>query len=480
MRRVSAALTSLLLLTSATTLAQGLGPIPGEERFIGMMAGQADDSSAGGEVGIGMIDGDVFLSITPKLDLNLGPFGVGLHVPLRIRVGDLDPKCRQNSGTEDCGDLYPLRTEDWDEPAEFLRAIRYVRWGNKRDFIFVRVGEIIGELGHGTIMNRYMNNTDADTFHLGITADINTNYFGIETVIPDIKMFESSYTDARLFGGRLYVKPVAFYDPSSIFNIFQIGFTMVIDENAPLELELHSVCGLLPVGVTCDLGDADNVTQRSAAIVWGFDIEAEILNNAFLEFIPYMDLNFMVDGDAGFHMGFLTKFKLPLGIDFNIPIRLEYRQLGARYSPTYFNNFYGLERFTYGANTIDSPKLRQVRSQTSGGGNGWFGDMAFDFAGYVQVGALYEDYDGSPGGTLAVYVGVPALEWIEMKAYYSRTRIQGFEDIFALDERSILVAQARYEIISYVYLVARFSRRWSGPGRSIDEWNAGVEFAYDF
>jgi hypothetical protein len=174
MRRVAAA--AMVLLTSSP--AWSMEAIPGEERFQSLLDPGRDQNSATASAGFGRIGNDWFLLFEPRLDLNFGPFGLGVQVPLNIRIVDEDPKAT--------GDIEPLRSEDWDEPTEFLRVIRYVRWGNKRDFIYARLGELAADIGHGTIMNRSMNNTDVDTLHLGLQADSNTRYGGIETVFSDL------------------------------------------------------------------------------------------------------------------------------------------------------------------------------------------------------------------------------------------------------------------------------------------------------
>ncbi len=490
MRRLVVA--SMLLLFSSTALA--LEPIPGEERFEELQSRHAqEETSISASAEFGQIGEDFFISFNPRFDLNLGLFGLGLQIPINLRVIDLNPKTDDN--------LDPLRKEDWDEPAEFLKFIRYVRFGNKRDFVYVRVGELIATIGHGTIMHRYVNNTDVDTFRTGLQVDLNTNYGGIETMISDIGFFDPNYADSRLFGVRGYVKPVGFIDPESVLNIFQIGATVVVDENAPYELETETVTLLthpmFPDGITQQravLDDTGNfiISDKRPAVVFGFDVEAEVLNNWMFELIPYMDINFMPEGgDAGFHLGFNAALKLPLGLDFTIPLRVEYRHFGARYSPTYFGSLYEQERLVYGdgqSGVEAQPKLRAINDTTlTGGLNGWYGELAFDVGGYVQVGAIYEDFENSTGGILAMFVSVPALDFLQAKAYYARWDITDVVDIFNLDERSLMVAQLRMQIpyVPILYFIARYTRQWeinpiTANVEASEDWAFGLDFTYDF
>ena len=85
---------------------------------------------------------------------------------------------------------------------------------------------------------------------------------------------------------------------------------------------------------------------------------------------------------------------------------------------------------------------------------------------------------------IAAFASVPALEIVQLKAFYARTGVKGANDILKLDDRSMLVAQGRYELIKFVYLVARWSRRWAlggdGTYQPADDWKFGVETSFTF
>ena len=97
-------------------------------------------------------------------------------------------------------------------------------------------------------------------------------------------------------------------------------------------------------------------------------------------------------------------------------------------------------------------------------------------------------------GTFTLLLLVPALDVLQFEAYYRRTNITGADDIFKFDDRSMAVAQAKYQMYPFVYLVAQASRRWVFEDASVDDdgvrtaagykatddWGVGVEFAYQF
>jgi hypothetical protein len=282
-------------------------------------------------------------------------------------------------------------------------------------------------------------------------------------------------------GTRLYVKPVAFYDADSVFNIFKLGFSLVSDVNAPLRFATDPTTGE-------NLVEDDHlVTARDdAQTVWGMDLEAEVLHSDILDVVPYTDLNFIQGGGWGWHLGTLVTAKMPIGFELQIPVRLEYRRFRSDYIPTYFGTFYEVERYDYslGAAGGPIPKAEVVRHLDDGDGiNGYYADLAFDFAGLLQIGAVYEDYDKADPN-LAVFLAVPALDVIQFKAYYTRRSITGTDDIFVFDDRSLAIAQARYQMSAFMYLVARFTRQWelnadTGTYDSVDSWNAGLEFSLE-
>jgi len=471
----------LLILTTAIltlpSLAWGMEPVPGLEG-LDALSGGGDSKSVGVGVGFGQMDEDWFLKTQLMTEINLGKFGLGIRVPLNIRVKDNDP-----TADGDLGGV--IRKEDWDEPVEYLRVIRYLRWGHKGDPVYVRIGELAARIGHGTIMDRYMNNLDLNTFRLGLQLDVNTKWGGVETVVADTgRMFSDSDSASKIAGGRIYVKPYAFVDPDGFLNIFSVGTSLVMDSNAPLTLE-------------ADASGELKVKDTVSASVYGFDMDVAALRSPVFDITPYTDLNFLSDADGwGWHAGVNFLAKLPVGIALNIPFRVEYRRFFSGYRPVYFGNYYEAER--YGYSDLDKDKADPVTGEKpmalagtkasvlrelSDGLNGYYADAFFDFAGLVRLGGVYEDYEGMDPN-LAILIDIPALQVVQFRGYYTRMRIEGTDDIFALDERSLLIAEGRYEIFPMVYAVGRWSRTWArdekGEIGEMDSWDMGVEASISF
>ncbi len=474
------------LLMSSTAFA--MEPIPGEERFAGKVTDPSNE--AAGQLGFAKMNEDYFMQLTLRTGLNFGKVGIGLQVPLNLRVWDKDP--------ENNDDYYGMvRYEDWNEPAKWLKVIRYVRYGHKSnedDVIYAQVGELAAQIGHGTIMDRYLNNLDMNTFHLGSAFDVYTNYGGVETVVSNYGSVFGSKDGSRIVGGRVYVKPVGFVDPESSLNIFAIGASVVSDLNAPRELasvarvNADNSTTLEPV---LDKDGNLKASKSGAQTVWGVDAEAKLLNTAMIQITPYTDLNFIDGAGWGWHLGTLITLSMPIGFELTIPMRFEYRRMKNNYIPAYFGTFYEVERYSFPTNAdVSVPKSALVRAANDDGGlNGYYGDLAFNFAGLVAVGGIYEWYDNTDPN-FALFATLPAIEVIQAKAYYTRQGVKDGNDAFKLDDRSLLIAEARYEIFTYTYLVGRFTRRWAliadqaekdfGTYKSSDDYKFGIEFALTF
>jgi len=447
--------------------ASAMEPIPGEERFETILSEQ---QTGGAELGYTTIDGEQFLTLTPRLDLNLGGVGLGIQVPLNIRspIGQ-----KEGAGDKDWGGV--VRHEDWDGSTEWLKIIRYVRIGNKKDPYYLRVGELAADVGHGTIMGRYFNNLDPNQFRLGIQFDLNTKWGGVETIVNDFGANMASSSDqSQIAGVRFYVKPVAFIDSESLLNIFSLGFTTIADRNAPYSG--HDASG-------------EAVASRpESQSVWGIDFEADVLSNPLVDLTPYTDLNFISGAGMGWHLGLMSTFKLPIGLDLRLPIRVEYRNFQGNYIPTYFSTFYEKDRASYPGSDSASQSYHFKKDQKDAEGlSGYYADMAFDFVGLLQIGAFYEDYfSEGHDPNLAVFLNVPALDVVQFKAYYERRGISDTGDIFVMDDKSYAVAEGRFEIFNPAYLVARAEQRWvdeDGDGafeEAEPEMYFGLEFSANF
>ena len=459
-------------------------------------------STFGGELGFSQIDEDFFINLNLRLNMDWESFGFGIQTPVRMRVWDRDPKTDDYLGF--------IRREDWDQISDFFRIIRYVyvgRW-DKRGPFYVRLGELANTtVGHGTIMHRYYNTLDANRWHLGLNAALNVWAIGAEVLLNDV-------TDPWVIGSRVYVRPLQMIlggsktsttseesktednSEGSYWDNLHVGVSFFTDYKAPFLIARDPMTG-------GQLADEDGVPQVAAdrsLFVYGVDVGFEVLETDILSITPYVDLNKIsrVDNGWGFHAGVLWGIHIPLGIDtLLLDLRTEYRRVSGDYLGPYFNTVYEIERYqrlTFGANPV--PKFYSLRCNTvdatapcntdsPGGRHGVFFDLIAGLPNFVLVGGEYVDYYGSPqpDGELRLSLEVPALSFFKFSAFYYRVNISGTKDLFKLDDRSAIVAQATIPIYWIFALNLRYFRLWQANGEggfdAVHEWEVSVGFSLE-
>lgn len=105
---------------------------------------------AGARLGAGVIDATPYLVLDPWFGAQWGELALAVQAPLRVRFADAT-----------------LRPQDWDEPADIGRILRFARYGDT-----VRVGLLADvTLGHGTLVRRYHNGVDDDHHRLGLAVE---------------------------------------------------------------------------------------------------------------------------------------------------------------------------------------------------------------------------------------------------------------------------------------------------------------------
>jgi hypothetical protein len=442
---------------------------------------------AGAFFGVGFTrikgEGD-YVSTIVNTEFNLGDVGIGLALPLNLLVQPAD-----GINKDDIAYNGILRKRDWDEPYDYFKLVRFIRYGHKRDTVYFLAGQLWGaSIGHGTLVNRYANSLNLDHSKFGLAFDVNTTYFGFETLTDNVG-------DPSLLAGRGYLRP---FGDTLFLRGWSIGATYVTDRNAP-RAYLTPTGNFAPVVYQDDKGNPLVETNRMQAA--GVDTEFELLRNSIISLIPYVDANRIVGAGNGLHMGVLTDIYLPVPVlDINLQARLEYRMMQPGYIPEYFDQQYDLGRVQYfglcpssfsgasgGPLNGQCPKFVAAQTAHTSAADpgaidrkGYYGELAFNFAGFVQVGGLYQNYEGDPAGaSLGLFATLPKFETIKLSGYYLRKNMLGWDDAFKLDERSLLAASAAWKLVGPLYARADFQRRWQlKPGTTeitaVDTWQVGL------
>src|SRR5207244_2789580 len=102
--------------------------------------------------------------------------------------------------------------------------------------------------------------------------------------------------------------------------------------------------------------------------------------------------------------------------------RLEYRVMQPGYIPEYFDQTYDIGRLQYAwdGNQVDAKLAVAERLRALGGKNtqGYYGELAVNFAGLLQIGGVYQDYETDYGASMGLFATFPKLELIKLSGYY--------------------------------------------------------------
>jgi hypothetical protein len=409
-----------------------------------------------------------YASTVINTEFNLGPVGLGLSVPLNLLLWNND-QCCVGAYTRDSKTYAGIfRRRDWDEPQDFTRLIRYVRYGNKRDPVYMLAGQLWGaSIGHGTIVNRYSNSLSLDHPKAGLALDVNTDWVGVETLTDWVG-------NPTLMAARAYVRP---FGDMPILRGWAIGVSGATDRRAPVGLTYP---------LQSDAAGNPILPNERAIYAAGVDTEFEVLRNALISLVPYADFNRIAGAGNGIHAGILTDVRLPVPLlAVNVQAKIEYRMMQPGYIPEYFDQTYDLGRLQYATGAGYMAKYDAAVAAHSGDTSfserGYYGELALNFAGMVQVGGLYQDRQGDPNGaSLGFFATLPKFDTIKASAYYLRKNMKsGFDDALRLDERSLLAASLAYQVWGPVYFRADFRRQWVlQPGAStvtaVDSFTAGM------
>jgi len=507
------ALTTIGALAPATAFAQATDRLI-ESELSRWTSYSPEESSFGGGAGIAKMEDDWFALLTLRFNWNEENWGFGLQAPVRIRLTNCRPTAAMVTAGEKAEGGFPCSTpqqipaeegvhrwfpaKDWDDWTDYFKLLRYVYIGrsDKKGSYYVRLGEITNaSLGHGTMAHRYSNGNVQGRWRIGIDGSLSVGPFAAELLIGDV-------FDPLLIGARIQVRPFALVSMASdddeekkdgdedkpepggaILDRFYVGASVVSDARAPYDL------------VRDQNGDPQlddegqyRVKDRKAVVGFGADVGIEVLSTSILKIEPYMDFNkfTVLDEGWGLHIGVLWKFKVPIIIDDLVAdLRTEYRRVSGDYAAPYFDPLYEIERF---ASPLGSPKvqpkLRRLDDGDLGGRNGIYAEALVGLPQWIFLMGEYTDYDGGEAdGVLRVGLIVPALDWLKLSAFYYRTGISGLDDLWKLDDRSLLAAEVSVPIYSILSVNVRYWRTWEATNQGYkadDDFSFNVGFNYAF
>jgi len=395
----------LLFLASSLSFAQFFPP-------------NTNEGVASGGLGMSWIDGQPNYTFRFNPELAFSNIGIGLDLLLEF----------DSSGK--------IRTENFKQFSDYLRIIRYIRYGVKNDPVYVRVGALdYATLGYGNIIYLYNNNTSFDRRTIGMEMGVDFNTFGFEFVY-------SNFMQAGVTGLRGYVRPFQLTSMSSfpLIGKMEIGATYAtdFDKNA---------------GVMNGAADSDGNFLATDDIgkmaAYGFDLGLPVISNKLIDMKLFYNYTQIVDFGSGSAGGVMFDFK-GFGL-LDLKIKMERRWNTDQYLPSYFNALYEVDRFNIDENGSVSSKAALLRAATNVS-NGWYGGLYARVLGMFDVMGSYQRLDRDPtSGLLHISSDVaPENAPFIARLGYDKRNIKDEVDLFKLDDRSHAFFELGYKPMPYV------------------------------
>lgn len=383
-----------------------------------------------GGIGLTAIDSDAgsqtYFNVHLRPEFAFGKLGIGLNINLLFNT-----------------DTGEIRGEDWDEPLDYLRQIRYIRWGRKFDPLYIKVGTLDAvRIGHGSIVNFYSNAASWDNRKLGMAFDIDFGTAGFETMT-------SNFARSELFTVRAYVRPLKFAMPIPIVKNLSLGATYARDFDP----------------------DAREASDDGVS-VYGFDAELPVLKSSKLALYFYYDwaqiygFSSVESKSRTFGNGHFAGVAADLGglLNTDFHAKFERRWLGKEFMPSYFDAFYEIQRYQEGG-LRKTDMLLGITEET----RGWFGEFWGKILDErIRVLGMYSYLDDvEESGMLHFELDAPDLvPVLAMHATYDKTAIETLKDVFTLDYRSLARVGVGYRInpflIMYVDYIWTFEETYPG------------------
>lgn len=413
-KRISVLLAILTIISASFAMAQT------EEPAAQPAAASAFGAQMMGGLGVVMIDGDMYYRVQLAPELSFSKIGLGLDVDLLFN----------NDG---------IRKEDWNPKSRWVRIVRYARWGQKHDRVYVRVGALdAATLGHGSIMYRYGNQVNDADRKIGMELDLDFGMAGFESVV-------SNFGRAEIYGGRAYARPLKSTEIPIIKN-FEVGGTVASD----LDPDQRS-------------GSDDGVT------VFGFDLGLPIINTSLLYTQLYYDFAKIKSFGSGNVVGISADLKFP-GDILTLSSKLEQRFLGAHYLPQYFDRFYEVERYQY-FEPIPLRKTYMLDFLTEKR-NGTYGELAATLVGKLTILGSYQAIHKVPySGVLHFGTDLSKLipnNKMEIRAAYDQKGINGAKDLFTNNENTLVTVEGGYQVYPHVMLYLTYLKTYEKTDKDED------------
>lgn len=379
-----------------------------------------------GGAGLIWIDGKPHYNLRLTPDVGFQKFGVGLDLNL-----EFTPEGK-------------LRDENYKTASQILSIIRYVRYGQKKDDIYAKIGMVdYYTLGQGNLIYMYNNSASFDNRKTGFNLDIDFDKWGFESMYSD-------FASGGVGGVRGYVRPLRLSEGSAkipVLSNLELGFSFAGDFNSKARVVPKYDSFGVPIGTE----------EKGAMTGYSVDLGLPIINNDLISFDIYTNYTKFTDYGSGFNTGFMVSLK-GLGI-VNLSTKFERRFNDGKFLPNYFDALYEIERYR-DMGGFPAGKVMALEAITNAD-NGWFGALRADVLNYATVYGSYQRLDKTPNsGILQLKADLsPKDGAYVLYAGYDKTGIQNESELFTTDERSHAYVEAGYK--PYKFLIVSLVYHWT-------------------
>lgn len=410
----------------------------------------------GVSAGLDRFETAFYLLVEPLVDLRFldGKLGLGFGVPLRLELVNFatDPATGSPLLTKRLG---RLRTEDWDSLHDFGRVLKYVTWGRKEDNLYISAGQrYASSIGHGALVRRYAPNIDIDYPRASAQVDAYNDFGGFE-------LFTNDLLEWNTLAGIAFVKPLSFLKSENLLaKSLSVGVSGATDWRAPYQLTTDPMTGLRQVD-----GQGRLLSQARPVGLIGIDAEVKVVKTRHVDIKPYVDYSMLLGGDGGFTAGVLGRFNVGTDIVNAFRVVGEFRVLGSRYLPSYFDTFYEIERFIFSSEEVPGQAARlaltrqqYVMERGLGQRLGYYVEASWGIPGKVGLTLAAEGVSNAPNTNLIAHLEVPVLDFVQVFGSYYKRGITNAAAIFRIDPLvpdTVFYAGARLKILPFLFVNGR-------------------------
>jgi len=486
--------------TSATPAADGDDRKVEEPNFIkGHLAhfGTTELLSRYSHIGIAsgpdFIGDQIFLRIDPGFAYYEWPVKIALHAPMRFEVATID----QNDEVR--FESFDFRKQDYDEPADFAKFIRFITYGRKEERLFFSINSLRpATIGHGMVVNAYQPNIGINQSMTGLLFDAYNDYAGFQFQANDITFSN------QVMGGLAFVKPASLFSDHWFAKGFSIGVEYLADFKAPrcIKSREYGNC-LRPASLDIEANVLDPDTffndqglpyvETAPVQAIGLSVETKVAKMSRTVDLKLYGTHhtFTNDGGgSGSSIGALARLNFGQSFITALRLRGELLMYEDGFLPGYFNSTYEADKYSFRTTEANKSlyltKYQSVFGDPDNGLQRPLEDTRYGIRAEASFGLFkesrsnkklaglvsFQDATGENDTEISIHLEAPFLEIVQVFGTYVRTHMKDMMELFKSDFMSapnaMFLAGARVQVLPIFFINASYARRFQPTSASDD------------